>query len=166
MRIYLIRHSNAVELGTEHHDDDSQRPLTDEGCEKMEGITSALKGLGMKPDLIVSSPYVRAKQTAEILAKGLKYRKDVEVNEALVPLGEAEVIVAEINEKYLVEELVLVGHEPSLSTLIGTLTAGNPEMEITMKKGGVCCLLADDLRIVRKATLEWLLTPKILSALS
>ena len=149
MRIYLVRHSNAVELSTEDFEDDSQRPLTEKGCEKMESITSALKALGVQPDLIVSSPYVRARQTAEILAKGLKHKSEIE-----------------INEKYLVAELVLVGHEPSLSNLIGTLTAGNPEMALTLKKGGVCCLLADDLRVQRKATLEWLLTPKILSALS
>jgi phosphohistidine phosphatase len=166
MKLYLIRHSNAVELSAADYEDDSQRPLTAKGCEKMETITSALKELGMKPDLIVSSPYMRAKQTAEILAQGLKYKAKIEINEALVPMAEADGIVGEINEKYLVEELVLVGHEPSLSMLIGMLTAGNAEMALTMKKGGVCCLLVDDLRIERRATLEWLLTPKILSALS
>ncbi len=75
-------------------------------------------------------------------------------------------MISEINEKYAVGELVLVGHEPSLGLLIGTLSAGNPEMSITLKKGSVCCLAADDLRVERKASIEWLLTPKILSALS
>lgn len=166
MRIYLVRHSNAVELSAGEYEDDSQRPLTEKGCEKMETITSALKELGMNPNLIVSSPYVRARQTAEILAKGLKYHPEIEINDALVPMGDVDAIVGEINEKYQVEELVLVGHEPSLSTLTGTLTSGNPDMGMTLKKGGVCCLLVDDLRVERRATLEWLLTPKILSALS
>jgi phosphohistidine phosphatase len=166
MKLYLIRHSNAVELSAEDFEDDSQRPLTEKGCEKMEQITAALKELGLKPDLIVSSPYARARETAEILAKGLKFKNEIEFNEALIPMGDVDSLIGEINEKYAVDELVLVGHEPNLSTLIGTLTVGNADMAITMKKGGVCCLLADDLRVQRKASLEWLLTPKILSALS
>ena len=166
MKLYLIRHSNAVELGEADYADDSQRPLTEKGCEKMESIAAALNRTGVQPDLIVSSPYVRARQTAEILAQGLQYNREIELNEALIPMGEAEALIGEINEKYAVQELVLVGHEPSLSVLIGTLTSGNPDMAITLKKGSVCCLEADDLRVERKASLEWLLTPKILSALS
>lgn len=166
MKLYLIRHSNAVEVGEGDYEDDSQRPLTEQGCKKMERIASALNRLGIQPDLIVSSPYVRAHQTAQILALTLKYKRQIEFNEGLVPMGEADTIIGEINEKYFVDELVVVGHEPSLSLLIGTLTAGNPQMAITMKKGSVCCLAADDLRVDRTAALEWLLTPKILSALS
>ena len=166
MRIYLIRHSNAVEVGAEDYEDDSQRPLTEKGCEKMDSIASALKRLGVQPDLIVSSPYVRARQTAELLAQGLKYKGKIELNEALIPFGEANTIIGEINEKYTVGELIIVGHEPSLGLLIGALSAGNPELSITLKKGSVCCLAADDLRVERKASIEWLLTPKILSALS
>jgi phosphohistidine phosphatase len=166
MRIYLIRHSNAVDVGTDGYEEDSQRPLTEKGCKKMEEIASALNRLGVKPDLIVSSPYVRARQTADLLAQGLKYKKEIIQNEALIPMGETDIIIGEINEKYSVGELMLVGHEPSLSLLIGSLTAENPELSITLKKGSVCCLAADDLRVSRRASIEWLLTPKILSALS
>ena len=59
-------------------------------------------------------------------------------------------------------ELVIVGHEPCLSLLISTLVAGNLDLAINLKKGGVCCLAVDDLRVEKRATLEWLLTPKIL----
>lgn len=166
MKIYLIRHSNAVDPGTPGYKDDSTRPLTEKGRDKMDRIASALKGLGVEPDLIVSSPYVRARETAEIVAKMLKYKKGLAFSEALVPMGEADEVIGEINEKYNVDELVLVGHEPNMSALIGTLTASNPGLAITLKKGGVCCLSADDLRTDRTAVLEWLLTPKILSGLS
>jgi phosphohistidine phosphatase len=166
MRIYLIRHSNAVDHGTPGYEDDSLRPLTENGRDKMKKIASALKKLDVKPDLIVSSPYVRAKQTAEILAKVLKYKPELTFSDALVPTGNADNIIGEINEKYSVDELVLVGHEPCFSILIGTLTAGNPELAVDLKKGGVCCLSADDLHTERKAVLEWLLTPKILSELA
>ncbi len=166
MKIYLIRHSNAVDPGTPGYEDDSLRPLTEKGRDKMKDIASALKELDVKPDLIVSSPYVRAQQTAEILAKVLKYKQELAFSEALVPMGNADNIIGEINEKYSVDELVLVGHEPCLSVLIGTLIAGNPELTINLKNGGVCCLSSDDLHTERKAVLEWLLTPKILSELA
>jgi len=166
MKLYLIRHSNAVDPVTSDYEDDSQRPLTEKGREKTKKIASALKALGVEPDLIVSSPYVRASQTAAILAKGLKLKRNHIVSDSLVPMGDADSIVGEINEKFTVDELVLVGHEPCLSGLVGMLTAGNPELTINLKNGGVCCLSSDDLHVERKAALEWLLTPKILSALS
>jgi len=166
MKIYLIRHSNAVDPGTPGYEDDSLRPLTEKGRDKMKSIASALKELDVKPDLIVSSPYVRAQQTAEILAKVLKYKQELTFSDALLPMGNADNIIGEINEKYSVDELVLVGHEPCLSVLIGTLIVGNPELAINLKNGGVCCLSSDDLHTERKAVLEWLLTPKILSELA
>lgn len=165
MKLYLIRHSNAVDPGTPGYEDDSARPLTEKGRDKMKEIAFALKALELKPDLIVSSPYVRARETAEILAKVLKYRQELSFNDALVPSGSADQIIGEINEKYSVDELVLVGHEPCLGSLVGALTAGNPDLSIDLKKGGVCCLSADDLRTERRAVLEWLLTPKLLSRL-
>jgi phosphohistidine phosphatase len=166
MKIYLIRHSNAVEPGTPGYEDDSLRPLTEKGRDKMKDIASAFKKMDLKPNLIVSSPYVRARETAEILAKVLKYKQELIFSDTLVPTGNADEIIGEINEKYTVDELVLVGHEPCISALIGTLTVGNPDLAINIKNGGICCLSADDLHTDRKAVLEWLLTPKILSELS
>ena len=166
MRIYLIRHSNAVDPGTPGYDEDSQRPLTERGRDKMNKIASALTKMKVKPDLIVSSPYVRARQTAEILAKVMKYKKSIMFSDALIPMTDADELIGEINEKYTVDELVLVSHEPCISNLIGTLTANNPNICINIKNGGVCCLSADDLHLERTAVLEWLLTPKLLSALS
>ena len=165
MKIYLIRHSNAVDPGTPDYEDDSQRPLTDKGREKTKKIAVALKKLGIVPDLILSSPYVRAAQTAEILAKSIKHKGKVIFSDSLVPMGNADAIVTEINEKYTVDELVLVGHEPCLSGLMGTLVCENPEIALNLKNGGLCCLSTDDLRVERKAALEWLLTPKILTRL-
>ena len=166
MKIYLIRHSNTVDPGTPGYEDDSLRPLTEKGRGKMKDIAYALKAMDVQPDLIVSSPYIRARETAEIVAKVLKYKQELTFSDTLVPTGNADQIIGEINEKYSVDEIVLVGHEPCLSGLIGTLTAGNPDLAINLRKGGICCLSADDLRIERKAVLEWLLTPKILNELS
>jgi phosphohistidine phosphatase len=163
MKIYLIRHSNAVDMAAADFENDAQRPLSVKGHDKMIMIACALKNLGVKPNIIVSSPYARAVESAKILKKVLECRKDLAINNALVPLGNASGIIGEINEKYNVDELVLVGHEPCLGELVGMLAAGAPDILVNLKYGGVCCLSIDDLRVQRLAILEWLLTPKILS---
>lgn len=166
MKIYLIRHSNAIDPRSPDYEDDSQRPLTEKGREKIGKIATALKALNVQPGCIVSSPYVRARQTAVLLALGLMYKHTVFFNEVLAPMGKAEDIICEINEKYAADELVLVSHEPCISGLIGKLIVDNPDVSINIKNGGVCCLAVDDFYVERKAVLEWLLTPKLLSKLS
>ena len=162
MKIYLVRHGIAYEPGEPGYEDDTQRPLTDKGRDKMSKVAHVLKRLNVKPDVILSSPYLRARQTAEILAKELKYKKDkIEFSERLLPESQPEPMIAEIIEKYIVEELVIVGHEPCLGLLVSTLTAGDLDLAINVRYGSVCCLSADDFRIERRATLEWLLTPKL-----
>ena len=164
MKLFLVRHAIAEDLSDQ--DDDSLRPLTDKGREKMRRIAQALEELGVMPDLIVSSPYVRASQTASILAKELKYKEELAYSDFLVPMGEPNDMIGEINEKFSVDELMLVGHEPNLSSLASILLTGDSDLSINFKKGGVCCLSVDDLQYSRKVTLEWLVTPKISTRVS
>ena len=165
MKLYLVRHAIAEDRPPDHGDD-SLRPLTEKGREKMTRIASGLGQLGVTPDLIVCSPYVRARQTASILAKVLKYEEKLVYSNSLMPLSEPDDMIGEINEKYSVGELMLVGHEPNLSMLASVLLAGNPDLPINFKKGGICCLSVNDLLGDRKAELEWLVTPKISTKLS
>lgn len=164
MKLYLVRHAIADDPAA--YEDDSLRPLTEKGREKMKRIAAALREIGVQPDLIVSSPYLRARQTADILAKELKCSGEPAHSDFLVPMSEPNDMIGEINEKYPLDELMLVGHEPSLSALAGVLLAGSAGIVINLKKGGVCCLSVDDLRYDQKATLEWLITPKIATRLS
>jgi len=161
MRIYLVRHAIAENVGTSDYDDDSLRPLSEKGREKMKKIASALKEISVSPDLIVSSPYIRASQTASILAKAFKYKEEIAYSDSLMPMSNPDDMIGEINEKYSVDELMLVGHEPNLGTLASVLLAGYPDISINFKKGGICCLSVDDLHYDRTAVLEWLITPKI-----
>ena len=144
------------------YEDDSQRPLTDKGKKKMRQIAKGLRALGVDFDLILSSPYVRAKETAEILAEVFKTKADVAFSENLIPMGDPDLLIAEMNEKYNANSIALVGHEPHLTALISLLVSENASLDMTLKKGGVCRLSADDLHHTRKAALEWLLTPGIL----
>jgi phosphohistidine phosphatase len=163
MNLYIIRHAIAVDEVTSDSASDSQRPLTDKGRKKMRQIGKALRHLGVEFDLILSSPYVRASETAEILADVFKMKNKIVFSDHLIPDGNPELLIGEINEKHSVDSLAIVGHEPHLSSLIGLLTADTAKIEITLKKGGVCHLSADDLHHHdHRATLEWLLTPGIL----
>lgn len=162
MNIYIIRHAIAVDEGTPEYEQDSDRPLTDKGRKKMRQIAKGLRTLGLEFDLILSSPYVRARETAEILADVFKMKKKLAFSENLIPMAEPERLLPEVIEKYPVDSIALVGHEPHLSTLIGVLATENARLDITLKKGGVCYLAADNLHHEHRATLEWLLTPGIL----
>jgi phosphohistidine phosphatase SixA len=164
MNLYIIRHGIAVEEGTAGYESDSERPLTDKGRKKMRQIAKGLRNLGVEFDLILSSPYVRARETAEILAEVFKMKKNITFTESLIPLAHPELLVGEINQTYSVDSIAVVGHEPHLSTLIGILVAENAKLDVTLKKGGVCYITADDLHHNdHRATLEWLLTPGILT---
>jgi phosphohistidine phosphatase len=166
MNLYIIRHAIAVDEGTSDYESDSERPLTDKGRKKMRQIAKSLRNLGVEFDLILSSPYVRARETAEILADVFKMKKKIVFSDNLIPMGNPELLITEVNEKYSVDSIALVGHEPHLSTLVGLLVAENAKIDVTLKKGGVCYLSADDLHHEHRATLEWLLTPGILMEIS
>jgi phosphohistidine phosphatase len=165
MNLYIVRHAIAVQRGTPGYDDDSQRPLTDMGRKKMKKIVKGLRQLDLEFDAIVSSPYVRARDTAKILAKEFDM-KDIGLSDNLIPPGNFENLVSEIHQKYDVDNLALVGHEPMLSSLISWLATGNTDMRVTLKKGGVAYLSTDNLYQNGRATLEWLLTPALMVELS
>ncbi len=158
MNLYIIRHAIAVD----EYEDDSQRPLTDKGKKKMRQIAKGLRALGVDFDLVLSSPYLRAKETAEILADVFKVKADVVFSDNLVPSGDPDLLISEMNEKYNAHSVALIGHEPQLTALVGLLVSENAIVDMSLKKGGVCRLSADDLHHTRKATLEWLITPGIL----
>src|SRR5512138_2137444 len=166
MNLYIVRHAIAVQRGTPGYDDDSQRPLTEKGRKKMEKIVKGLRQLGAELDVILSSPYVRARDTAKIVAEEFGLEEKLAFTDNLTPSNNFDRLINEINEKYNVGNLALVGHEPMLSSFISFLTTGNTNADITLKKGGVCCLLAEDLGARPHASLVWLLTPAIVIELS
>ncbi len=167
MNLYIIRHAIAVEAGTPGYEDDSQRPLTGKGKKKMETVAEGLKNQDVQIDVMLTSPYVRAADTAKIVRKAFGLNKDQVIEtEHLMPNGQMEQLINFINEQYAsVANLALVGHEPYLSSLIATLVAGNTDVNFDLKKGGVCLLSAEKLQFGRCATLEWFLAPAQLAQL-
>ena len=159
MELYLLRHAIAEERGP-GYEDDSKRPLTAKGVKRMRRIAEGMLALDLSFDVILSSPYTRARQTAEIVARVFDARKSLEVSDHLAVGGDGEQLIEQITTEYpAAGSLLLVGHEPSMSGFISTLVSGDQNLTMVMKKGGLCKLTVDALRYGRCATMEWLLTP-------
>ena len=159
MNLYILRHGIAAERGT--LDKDADRALTPKGERKLWRITEAMAALDLSFDLILSSPYRRARQTAGIVAEEFRARKKLELCDSLAPAGDAKILIQHINGlEPSPENVLLVGHEPYLSGLIARLVSGNLNLSVVMKKGGLCKLTTGSLKHGRCAALEWLLTPK------
>jgi len=160
MILYLLRHAIAVERGHADYEDDSQRPLTPKGERRMRRAAEGMLALELSLDGILSSPYLRAKQTADIVAEVLQASATIDISPALAPDGDPRQLITELQRHNRTRQnLLLVGHEPYLSALLSTLLTGGPHLAATMKKGGLCKLRAERWRYERCATLEWLLTP-------
>ena len=149
-----------MERGTPGFENDAARPLTPKGKRQLRKIAAAMKKMDLRLDLILSSPFLRAKQTAEIAAAGLKLKKRLKFSDELQPDGNFKKLFLQIGElKPALENILLVGHEPYLSRLISLLVSGGENVAVDFKKGGLCRLEAEKLRNGKCATLAWLLTP-------
>jgi len=161
MNLYLLRHGIAVEPGTAGYELDSERPLTAKGESRLREAARAMEALELSFDLILSSPFLRARQTAEIIARNLKLRSKPAFSDALTPEGNPRSLIQQLNGfRPEPGNVLLVGHEPFLGKLIALLAAGNTSLEIDFKKGGLCKLEAESLQYGRCAKLAWLLTPR------
>lgn len=158
MNLYILRHGIAVEPGTPGFENDSERPLIPKGKRRLRTAAAAMRKMELSVDLILSSPLLRAKQTAEIVAGELKKRH--QFSDALAPGGSVKALLRQLNElRPAPENVLIVGHEPYLSRLIALLVYGSEDAAIEMKKGGLCKLEVGGLRFGQCARLAWLLTP-------
>ena len=167
MMLSLLRHGIAVEPGNPGYDEDSARPLTAKGERRMRRIAEGMLPLGLAYDLILSSPYLRARQTADIVAQILKTPEGVHLADVLTPEGNPRRLIEAIHTDHRErQDILLVGHEPYLSRLISVLLTGNPNLPVIMKRGGLCTLDVEALRFGRCASLVYLLTPRQLRRLA
>ena len=167
MDLYVIRHAIAEPLGEKNEFLDEKRSLTEEGRSRMREVVKGLKKLGVQLDLILTSPLVRANQTAEIVAGSLESKKEIQPTPALAPGAIADQLFAEIKNRADAESVAVVGHQPDLGRLISRITQGNGcELSIQFKKGGVCCINVTETVPTFRGELAWLLTPKQLRMLA
>jgi len=168
MELFIIRHAIAEPLGKPNEFSDDRRALTDEGRNRMREIVKGLTKLGVQIDLIITSPLVRAIETAEIVSTGLGLnKKDIRQTLNLAPGGSIESLFAEIKTHAEAEAVALVGHQPDLGNIISKIINGDDgDVAIQLKKGGVCCIdVAETVPTIRGAV-AWLLAPRQLRLLA
>jgi len=162
LELFLVRHGLAEARGDEWPDD-TQRPLTAEGMGRMKRSARGLTEIGVSLDIILSSPLVRTKQTAEILADACTPKPPVVLVEALAPGGVLAAVLAEIQKHARRERVAIVGHEPGLGELAARLIGLRHPLEL--KKGSVVRIDLDPLSPAAPGSLRWLLPPRVLRAL-
>ena len=167
IEVYVLRHGIAVNPGTPGYADDSRRPLTEDGRKKMRRIARAMRSMKLEIGLIFSSPFLRAKETAEIVQKAYDKKIPLRFSVKLEPGATSSKLIQELYRVLKKKKnVLLVGHEPFLSSFISKLIAGSSKCRIELKKGGLCKISADHLALGRRAQLEWLLTPSQLMFMS
>jgi phosphohistidine phosphatase len=154
--LYFLRHGDAADAG--RHGTDFDRPLTAEGRERMRREADAIARLDLGLDAILTSPLVRARQTAEIVADASQLREALFEDVRLGAAFGLEQLAAIVGAQPAAGALMLVGHEPSLSAAIGRLIGG---AAVEMKKGSLARV---DLSAGAplKGELLWLVPPRVL----
>ena len=159
MELYLIRHADAVPLGEDGIEDDEDRPLSAVGLAQCSPLAAALQRQGVRLEAIVSSPLLRARQTAEGLLKHLAPpTPEVQVCEHVAPEGKRRKL-----SRFLrglgKQSIAVVGHQPDLSLYVGWLI-GSKIAQVELAKAGVACVHFDDEPDKDSGALAWLVTPQ------
>jgi len=161
MELYIVRHGIAINREDPKSPPDPERYLTEEGIEKTKEVARGVRALGVTADLFLSSPYVRALETAEIFASALDYPKQkIAKTDLLLPGAEPSALFRELAKDRKSASVFLFGHAPHVDDLIAT-ALGTRHHVTAMKKAGVALL---DMKRVSPPSglLTWLAVPKIL----
>jgi|SRR6478609_5216032 len=162
MFLYIARHAWAGERGDPRWPDDSLRELTTEGIERYERIVKSLADRGFCPDRIATSPYVRCRQTAEIIAKYATKNATIDELEALEPGTELEPVIQwSRKHKQTDANICWVGHSPDVEWLTAVMI-GDSNARIRFAKGAVAAISIDDAISAGSGEMCWLATAKSL----
>ena len=162
MDLFILRHGDA---GNRLSDPikDTKRQLTVSGKKEVVQIAKSLKKLGVKFNIIFSSPLSRAFQTAKIIAEEYKFTKQIEQSEELKPNGSKDFLYNKLNKLNIDSVILIVGHEPYLSSMINDIISNNKNSNnIILKKAGLSRIKITSTVPTLKGELRWLLTPRIL----
>ena len=163
MQTILLRHAIAAPHDAVRYPDDGERPLTPHGRERMERAARGLKALEGRFDLILTSPLLRAVDTARIVARAFRPSLDVKVLKPLAPGGGAGGVIAGLSALPANASVLLVGHEPDLTRLAGAFVLEHRDaLRADFKKGGVCRIDFDDAPRLGDGRLIYLLPPRVL----
>ncbi|MDR1990592.1 MAG: phosphohistidine phosphatase SixA [Acidobacteriaceae bacterium] len=159
--LYLIRHAIAETRG-DQWPDETKRPLTDEGKASMRQAAHGLVCLGVTFDIVLASPYVRARQTAEIVANACADRPAIVTVDSLTPDGTVQGVLRDLAAHTAATRMALVGHAPFIGELAAQLTGLRRPLEF--KKGAVCRIDITTISPAGLGVLRWFISPKLLRA--
>lgn len=163
--LLLIRHGIAADAAPGVHDGD--RALTAEGARRIKQVAAGLKRLGACPDVVLSSPLRRARETADLLAAVVNPSLAVEVCDWLAPGNGPRAVVAALRSYRGARQIALVGHQPDLGELASYLLTGSPALvPFAFKKGGVAAIAVASMPPRSAGLLRWFAPPKMLRALT
>ena len=157
MVIYILRHGIAEDAP--HGGSDADRALTAEGKQKLRDILERARAAGVRPSVILTSPLKRAVQTAEIAAATLECKSEPVKSKALLPEAPPHGVWTELRRQEA-DELLVAGHEPQLSQLVGFLL-GCRALRFDFKKGALVRIDLEKAAAEPHGTLKWILTPKL-----
>jgi phosphohistidine phosphatase len=160
--LYLIRHAVAEERGPAWPDD-TQRPLSRDGTVRMRQAARGLERLGVTFDVMLTSPLVRTRQTAEIVAGAFDVRPPIVAADSLQPGGSVASLATDLEKQSSRTRIALVGHEPGLGELAARLIGSRHPVQF--KKGAICRIDVETLTLTPPGDVRWFLTPKILRLL-
>jgi phosphohistidine phosphatase len=161
MEIYILRHGIAEDAPAGQPD--SELALTSDGRKKLRNVLRVAASAGVAPSLILTSPYKRALQTAQIAAEILEYKGELLRTKALEPGSAPKAVWDEIRVHKDEARILLAGHEPLFSRLTGYLL-GSPNLQVDFKKGAIACIELDRFPAEPHGVLRWMLTPKLAAA--
>ena len=160
MQLYIVRHGIAIDREDPNCPPEAERYLTEDGIERTKQVAKGIAALGAHADLLISSPYVRATQTAAIFATALDYpEQKIRHTESLLPGAEPAALLRELAREKNVSSVFCFGHAPHVDALLAA-TAGAQRHITSMKKAGVAFV---ELKRVSPPSgqLVWLVTPKL-----
>jgi phosphohistidine phosphatase len=164
MELLIVRHAIAFERDHRRWRDDAARPLSPVGMRQSRKAAAGLKAFSNAPDRLLTSPLVRARQTAEILTEVAGW-PTAEVVPELSPGGPPPAVLTLLGRQRG-KRVALVGHQPDLGILLAAcLLAEDGTLAIDMKKNAVACVAFEGSPRAGRAVLQWLATPRMLRAL-
>ncbi|MFN2376810.1 MAG: histidine phosphatase family protein [Candidatus Binatia bacterium] len=167
MQLLVVRHAIAAErtdwAGTGR--EDSRRPLTDKGRSRMRLNAAGIAAITPRLDIIATSPFTRAAETARVLARAWR-GVPIETVAALASGGSRKELLAWLVARDPEDTVALVGHEPDLGALVAALVAGEGAQSLAMRKGGACLVRFVGLPRIGRGELRWFLPPRLLRRLA
>ena len=164
MTLYVVRHGVAEDVAPDG--DDRSRRLTPAGRRKMRAVAAGMKALGLRFDVLLTSPFPRAAETAALVSEVLDGepvpRELPALEQGVAPVETVRALVPFAAYRHV----AIVGHEPGLSGVVALLLTGSADgLQLALKKGGVVALEVSDLGRRADATLRWMLAPRQLRRL-